>query len=46
VDGTLLAPDRDIKLSVVKVSGEVISSKNITIVSGAQVKCPPSPCVP
>ena len=46
IDGTILAPDRDVKLSVVKVNGEVISGKNITIVSGAAVKCPPSPCVP
>jgi choice-of-anchor A domain-containing protein len=46
IDGTILAPHRDVKLSVVKVNGEVISAQNITIVSGAAVKCPPSPCVP
>ena len=46
IDGTILAPDRDVKLSVVKVNGEVISGKNITIVSGAEVAGPPCPTPP
>jgi len=46
VDGTLLAPNRDIALSPGLVNGELIGGHNISIVSGSAVKCPPSPCVP
>ena len=44
VDGTLLAPDRKIALSPGRVNGQVISGMDISIVSGAAVKCPPPPC--
>jgi Lysyl oxidase len=46
VDGTLLAPDRDIALSPGLVDGAVISGRNISIVSGAAVSCPPPPPCP
>lgn len=40
VDGTLLAPYRKIALSPGLVNGEVISGQDISIVSGASVRCP------
>jgi len=40
VDGTLLAPYRNIALSPGLVNGEVISGQNISIVSGSSVRCP------
>jgi choice-of-anchor A domain-containing protein len=43
VDGTLLAPYRKIALSPGLVNGQVISGKNISIVSGSSVRCPPCP---
>ena len=43
VDGTLLAPFRKIALSPGLVNGEVISGKDISIVSGSSVRCPPCP---
>jgi len=43
VDGTLLAPYRKIALSPGLVNGEVISGKDISIVSGSSVRCPPCP---
>jgi hypothetical protein len=43
VDGTLLAPYRKINLSPGLVNGQVISSKDINIVSGSSVRCPPCP---
>src|SRR5205823_4988887 len=46
VDGTLIALHRNIALSPGVVNGELIGGQNISIVSGASVKCPPSPCVP
>jgi len=39
VDGTLLAPQRVIALSPGLVNGQVISGRNISIVSGASVRC-------
>jgi hypothetical protein len=43
VDGTVLAILRKIALSPGMVHGEVISSKNISIVSGSSVRCPACP---
>jgi choice-of-anchor A domain-containing protein len=43
VDGTLLAPERKINLSPGLVNGQVISGKDISIVSGSGVHCPPCP---
>src|SRR5439155_1689883 len=43
VDGTVLAPLRKIALSPGLVNGAVISAKDISIVSGASVRCPASP---
>ena len=43
VDGTLLAPQRKIRLSPGLVNGGVISAKEISIVSGSSVRCPGSP---
>jgi hypothetical protein len=43
VDGTILAPLRNINLSPGLVNGEVISALNINIVSGSSVRCPPCP---
>ena len=45
-DGTLIALNRNIALSPGLVNGELIGGLNISIVSGASVKCPPSPCIP
>ena len=44
--GTLIALHRNIALSLGLVNGELIGGQNISIVSGASVKCPPSPCIP
>ena len=44
IDGTLLAPLRNIALAPGLVNGAVISSKSISIVSGASVRC--LPCIP
>jgi hypothetical protein len=40
VDGTLLATQRKISLSPGLVNGEVISGRDISIVSGSSVRCP------
>jgi choice-of-anchor A domain-containing protein len=40
VDGTVLAPQRKIRLSPGLVNGAVISSRDISIVSGSSVRCP------
>jgi hypothetical protein len=44
IDGTLLAPTRKIALSPGLVNGQVIGGQDISIVSGASVQCPPTPC--
>jgi choice-of-anchor A domain-containing protein len=47
VDGTILAPQRKIKLSPGRVNGQIISGMDISIVSGSSVRCPPcSPAAP
>jgi hypothetical protein len=48
LDGTLLAPFRNIALSPGLVNGEIIGGQDISIVSGSSVRCPPGPtnCVP
>ena len=43
VDGTILAPYRKIALSPGLVNGQIISGKDISIVSGSSVRCPPCP---
>jgi len=43
VDGTVLAPQRKIRLSPGLVNGAVISGKDISIVSGSSVRCPAGP---
>jgi choice-of-anchor A domain-containing protein len=43
IDGTILAPHRNIALSPGLVNGGVISGLNISIVSGSSVHCPPCP---
>jgi choice-of-anchor A domain-containing protein len=43
VDGTLLAPYRKINLAPGMVNGQIISGLDISIVSGASVRCPPCP---
>jgi len=46
IDGTLLAPFRNIALSPGLVNGEIIGGLDISIVSGSSVRCTPSTCVP
>ena len=41
IDGTILAPSRKINLSPGRVNGQIISGKDISIVSGSSVRCPP-----
>jgi choice-of-anchor A domain-containing protein len=43
VDGTILAPQRQINLSPGLVNGQVISGQNISVVSGSSVQCTPCP---
>jgi hypothetical protein len=41
IEGTLLAPERKIALSPGKVTGQVISGRDIALASGSLVVCPP-----
>jgi len=40
VDGTILAPQRNVFVSPALVNGEVISAKDINIVGGSKIACP------
>jgi choice-of-anchor A domain-containing protein len=46
VDGTILAPQRKIKLSPGLVNGQIISGQDISIASGSSVRCPPCSAAP
>ena len=45
MDGTLIALQRNIALSPGLVNGQLVGGRNISIVSGSSVRCPPG-CAP